>query len=71
MAEEGESPAASLAEVTRRGLEAALPLGSSLGRSGAGRSVTEGASGRETLLADKWPPKGFILLAGAGAQRGF
>lgn len=61
MAEEGESPAASLAEVTWRGL-GAVPLGPSLGRSGAERSVTEGAPGREKLLADERPP-GRVWLA--------
>lgn len=55
MAEEGESPAASLAEVTggRGNWGLPLPLGLSLGRSGAGRSVTEGASGGERLLAPR------------------
>lgn len=63
MAEEGESPAASLAEVTKRGLGLPLPLGLSLGRSGAGRNVMEGASGGERLLAPRrllltgWVPK--------------
>lgn len=56
MAEEGESPAASLAEVTGRALGALLPLARLLGSSGAGRKVMEGALNRGRPQEDGWPP---------------